>query len=145
MNAATRGMILHVDDEPLVLRTLAMVLEGDGYSVSGAASGPEALRLAGRGLRPDVLIVDFNLDPQMNGAEVAEELRLILGYAPPIILLSGDPSNAECPWVVDTPIWLARKPINPLLLLAAMPSLVELSRSTRGLTGSRPWGILARG
>ena len=83
--------------------------------------------------RPDVLIVDFNLEDELNGAEAAEQLRKALGYALPIILLTGDPSNAEAPWITDAPVWLAHKPTNGLILLAAMPSLVQLSRALRNV------------
>lgn len=131
MNADSPGLILHVDDERPVREGLALLLRMDGYDVHGAANGPEALQLAGDGLRPDVLIVDFNLGEPMNGAEVAEQIRGILRYTPPIIMLTGDLSNAESPWVTEVPVWLARKPLNPDLLLAALPGLVQLSRATR--------------
>ena len=133
MNAATAGTILHVDDERSARESLSMLLRADGYVVSSAASGPEALQLASAGLHPDVLILDFNLDQQMNGAELAEQIRGILHYAAPIIILTGDVSNAEFPCTTEVPVWLARKPLNPRLLLAALPSLVQLSRATRQL------------
>jgi len=133
MNIGTAGLILHVDDERSARESLSMLLRADGYAVSSAASGAEALQLASGGLHPDVLILDFNLDQQMNGAEVAEEIRRILDYAPPIIILTGDVNNAEFPCTTEVPVWLARKPLNPQLLLAALPSLVQLSRATRNL------------
>ncbi len=119
----------------MVRIAVAMVLEGERYSVSSAATGREAIRMVGRGLRPDLLIVDFQLDEEMNGAETTERLRHALGYAPPVIMLTGNPSNAEFPWITDAPIWLARKPMSPQLLLAAVPSLVQLSRLTREVAG----------
>lgn len=121
----------------MVREAMAMVLSGDGYSVSSAANGPEAIRLVARGLRPDLLIVDFKLEEDMNGAETTEELRCALGYAPPVIMLTGDPSSAELPWITDAPVWLARKPFSPRLFLAAVPSLVQLSRATRRLLSAR--------
>jgi DNA-binding response OmpR family regulator len=75
--------------------------------------------------------VDFNLGEDLNGAEVAEQIRGILGYTPPVIMLTGDLSNAEFPCVTDAPVWLIRKPVNPQLLLAALPGLVQVSRATR--------------
>ena len=114
-------------------KAMALLLSGEGYSIINAASGPEALRLVTDGLRPDLLIVDFNLGHAMNGAEAAEELRRALGYALPVIMLTGDPASAELPWITDAPVWLARKPLNPELFLAALPGLVQLSRATRAL------------
>jgi CheY-like chemotaxis protein len=133
MGVASPGIVLHIEDNPQVRKALAIVLSIDGYSVTGAVSGPEALELAAQGLRPDLLIVDFNLDEQMNGAEAAQAMRYTLGYCLPIIMLTADPSQAQFPWTIDSLIWLTRKPLNPQLLLGAIPSLVQLSRSLRGL------------
>lgn len=133
MNTNAPGVILHVDDERSVREALAMLLRADGYEVRSAARGPEALLLASGGLEPDVLIVDFNLQDEMNGADVAEHIRDILHYTPPIIMLTGDLSNAEFPSITEVPVWMTRKPLNPNLLLAALPALVQLSRATRPL------------
>jgi len=78
-----------------------------------------------------VLIVDFRLDKDMNGAEATEQIHRALGYPTPIIMLTADPSNAEMPWIIDAPVWLARKQLNRDQLLAAMPGLVQVSRSIR--------------
>jgi DNA-binding response OmpR family regulator len=133
MNASSPGIILHVDDEQSVRDALAMLLSADGYDNHSAARGPEALLMASAGLKPDVLIVDFDLRDKMNGAEVAEQIRGILHYTPPVIMLTGDLSNAEFPAITEVPVWLTRKPLNPHLLLAALPGLVQLSRATRPL------------
>jgi len=131
MNIESRGTVLHVEDEPMVRKAMVLLLTGDGYSVTSAASGPEAIHLIQEGLRPELLIMDFHLDEDMNGAEATEGIRRALGYALPVIMLTGNPSGAEIPWITDAPVWLARKPMNSQVLLAALPSLVQLSRATR--------------
>ena len=133
MTFDTPGLILHVEDERPVREAVSMLLRSGGYAVTSAAGGTEALELASRGLHPDVLIVDFNLHEQMNGAEVAEKVRRALGYTPPVIMLTGDLGNADFPRIVEVPVWLTHKPLNPELLLAALPGLVQLSRATRKL------------
>lgn len=133
MNTATAGLILHVDDERTVRTSMSILLHQDGYEVSSAASGTEALQLARGGFHPDVLIVDFNLGLKVNGAEVAEQIRQILGYTPPIVILTGDVSQAKIPRIANVVVWLTSKPLNPQLLLAALPSFVQLSRATREL------------
>jgi len=133
MNVSSTGVILSVDDERSVRDSLSILLRADGYEVSSVANGTEAIELATGGFHPDVLIVDFNLDPQMNGVEVADQVRRILRYSPPVIILTGDISNAKFPCITEVPVWLARKPMNPRLLLSALPSLIQLSRSTRNL------------
>ncbi len=133
MNAGAAGVILHVDDEQSVRASMAILLRTDGYQVSSAARGSEALQFVIDGLYPDVLIMDFNLGRPMNGAAVAEQMRKTLRYAPPVIMLTGDVGNANLPRMTDVIVWLTCKPLNPQLLLAALPSLVQLSRVTRKL------------
>ena len=47
----------------------------------------------------------------MTGTEVAEEFARLLGHAVPTVILTGDPANAEVPWLADAPVWVARKPL----------------------------------
>lgn len=133
MNTGSSGLILHVDDEQSIRASMSILLSTDGYKVSSAASGPEAVQLVRGGLHPDVLIVDFNLGQQINGAEIAEAIRRVLSYAPPIIILTGDVSHAKFPRIAEVVLWLTRKPLNPKLLLVTLPCLVQLSRATRNL------------
>jgi len=125
-----RGLILHVDDDEAMRRSTAMLLRSAGFETREAASGEHALSQADslRG-RLDVLIVDYNLGQSMTGTEVAEEFARLLGHAVPTVILTGDPANAEVPWLTDAPVWLARKPLLPDTLLAALPPLVDFRRA----------------
>ena len=127
------GQILHLDDERAVREAIALLLRTEGYAVHSAASPGEAVALARQGMDPDVLIVDFHLDEQMNGAEVAEQIRRILPHTPPIIILTGDLTAVVVPRNTDAPVWLTRKPMDPQRLLAALPGLIQVSRATRAL------------
>jgi two-component system, NtrC family, nitrogen regulation response regulator NtrX len=135
------GTILHVDDEQGVRESLALLLKGEGYEVASAAHGPAAMGLVGEGCQPDILIVDFNLEDEMNGADVAQQIRTGLGYSPPVIMLTGRPADAELPWVTDAPVWLAGKPLDPRLLLAALPGLIDVSRCMRAVRDRRTSGM----
>ena len=79
--------------------------------------------------RLDVLIVDYDLGFGLTGTELAEELARLLGHAVPTVMLTGDPANAEAPWLSEAPVWVARKPIYPDTLLAALPPLVAFRRA----------------
>lgn len=83
MNAGTAGLILHVDDERSVRESLSMLLRADGYVVSSAASGTEALQLASAGCRPDVLIVDFN--SPSNDTWRYPQLYVVIGIPPRVV------------------------------------------------------------
>ena len=107
-----------------------MLLRSAGFETREAANGEQALAQAEslRG-RLDVLIVDYHLGHSMTGTEVAEEFARLLGHAVPTVILTGDPANAEVPWLADAPVWLARKPLLPDTLLAALPPLVAFRRA----------------
>jgi len=125
-----RGLILHVDDDEAMRRATAMLLRSAGFETREATSGEHALAQAEslRG-RLDVLIVDYHLGGAMTGTEVAEDFARLLGHAVPTVILTGDPANAEVPWLADAPVWLARKPLAPDTLLAALPPLVDFRRA----------------
>jgi DNA-binding response OmpR family regulator len=65
--------VLVVDDEPVLVETIAYNLEQAGYEVTTAADGASALEVARRE-RPDLVILDIML-PEMDGLEVCRLLR----------------------------------------------------------------------
>jgi CheY-like chemotaxis protein len=69
-----KARILVVDDEALVRSMLLDVLAALGYETDGAVSAPEALALFTHN-DYDLVVIDF-LMPEMNGAELADRLRL---------------------------------------------------------------------
>ena len=76
--------VLVVDDDPRLLRALAINLRARKYAVDVAADGGEALEVATRH-PPEVVVLDLGL-PDMDGVEVIEGLR---GWSSaPIIVLS---------------------------------------------------------
>jgi two-component system KDP operon response regulator KdpE len=79
-----KGRVLIVDDEPQILRALAINLKALGYEIDAAQSGEEALqRAAAR--RPDAVILDLGL-PGIDGVDVIRGLR---GWSDvPIIVLT---------------------------------------------------------
>lgn len=64
-----------VEDDPDIRACMQEILEDEGYSVSTAADGAEALALLAKGRRPCVMLVDL-LMPVMDGVELIERLRL---------------------------------------------------------------------
>src|SRR5678816_1875110 len=70
----THGKVLIADDEPDILEILKYNLEKEGYQVSTAKDGNEALDKA-RHYQPDLIVLDMMM-PKKNGLEVLELLRL---------------------------------------------------------------------
>ena len=79
-------IVLCIDDNHEVLECEKEFLESFGYTVLTAPSGDKGLELASTH-SVDVVIVDYCM-PEMNGHEVAIEMRRLRPQAP-IIMLSG--------------------------------------------------------
>jgi CheY-like chemotaxis protein len=86
-----RRRILVVDDNPLGLRLIRMLLEKEGYSVSSAETGTAGLAELGEKIF-DLVICDHNL-PDMKGQELALAIE---DTVPKVrfILISGDEASA---------------------------------------------------
>ena len=86
MTTAAGQRILIVDDDPGIRRALHILLSREGYQVTQARDGMEALRLW-RGHGGDLVITDLHM-PEKNGIETIVEL---MSYSPGmrIIAMSG--------------------------------------------------------
>lgn len=68
-----KGKILIVDDEPNILIPLEFLIQEQGYQVTKASNGEEALQVAVAVL-PDIIVLDVMM-PGIDGFEVARRLR----------------------------------------------------------------------
>jgi two-component system KDP operon response regulator KdpE len=69
----TSARILVVDDEPQIRRVMRTTLTAEGYIVSDARSGEEALERLREDL-PDLILLDMNM-PGMDGLETCRAVR----------------------------------------------------------------------
>lgn len=76
--------ILVVDDDSALAEMLTMVLEGEGYAVTHAIDGNEALEKFDEDT-PDLILLDVML-PFLDGVQVCEQIRATSGV--PIIMLT---------------------------------------------------------
>lgn len=83
--------ILIVDDEPNLLTAIKHSLEQDGYQVTTASDGQEALRIF-YSERPDLLILDIMM-PEMDGWQVCQRIREMSDV--PIIMLTAKAEKAD--------------------------------------------------
>jgi len=65
--------ILVVDDEPNVVKSLTFVLRKEGYDVSSAANGEDAMAKV-RESKPNLMFLDAMM-PKKNGYEVCQEVK----------------------------------------------------------------------
>jgi DNA-binding response OmpR family regulator len=73
VSATKTAEVLLVEDDAVILNTLAYNLDRQGFGVQKATSGAEALKLA-RKLRPDLILLDVML-PGESGIRVCEKIR----------------------------------------------------------------------
>ncbi len=66
--------VMVVDDDGDILDMTRLVLEGGGFRVVPAASGPEALRTLEQS-RPDLILLDINM-PGMDGWQLLRMLKV---------------------------------------------------------------------
>lgn len=87
------SVVLVVDDEPLLRRMAARVLERHGHTAHEASGGEEALQLAAQlGSPIDLLITDMGM-PGMNGRELAQQM-LAAHPGLSVLLMSGYPDGS---------------------------------------------------
>ena len=85
MTPAARHRVLVVDDDKAVRESLRRSLEFNGYDVTLAADGAEALA-AMVGARPDAVVIDVMM-PRLDGIEATRAMRTA-GHDVPILVLT---------------------------------------------------------
>ena len=89
------GSILIVEDDPALRESLELFLKAEGYLTSSAVDGEHAIQLVQQmGLRPDLVMVDYNLPRELTGLQVMTRLRAALARPVPGLILTGDISTA---------------------------------------------------
>ena len=118
--------VLVVDDEPQILRALAINLRARGYDVRTAGSGREALEVAAAH-PPELVVLDLGL-PDLEGVEVIAGLR---GWTSvPVLVLSGRTDSGDKVDALDAGADdYVTKPFGMDELLARMRALVRRAGS----------------
>jgi len=87
--------VLIVEDIPEVMLIMVAVVYELGHNAHPALDGHEAIELIGKGLRPDLILLDLRL-PRMNGLQFYNNTRAIPDILnTPIILTSSDVLAAD--------------------------------------------------
>ena len=117
--------LLVVDDEPKLLRAIALDLKGEGYAVSTARSGNEALVSVAQRL-PDLIVSDIRM-PGMDGYALARRLRQNQSTAlVPIVFLTAKDTTADRIEGFRTGVdAYLTKPFEPDELLAVIASILS--------------------
>ena len=130
----TKGLILVVDDDPDIVATSRIILEGNGYEVRTASNGKEALDLLSQ-CKPDLMLLDVMMASDTEGFDLAFKLKEDPEFRGlPIIMLTAflDKVRTEGPgpfefilgeqWPVE---WLFEKPLDTKKLLAKIEAIFK--------------------
>ena len=90
-NGAFLGSVLAIEDEASVRSALRRLFNATGVEATIVATTTTALTLVReQGLRPDVLLCDYNLRGSPDGIETIRHLRAALGRNVPAVVMTGD-------------------------------------------------------
>ncbi len=102
--------VLLVEDEPMILEIMAESLRNAGYEVVEAVDGAQAVALvADPPKKFSVLVTDFHMPGDLDGAQVAHRFRAASPGAP-VVIATGRPDVVKPSWRDELGYVLLRKP-----------------------------------
>lgn len=114
--------VLVLEDDAGSRAALAEVLQGWGCEVTAAASLQEAMLQGPGPVRPDALVVDWNLPHGVDGLTAIAALRSALGHAVPALLVTAETTPDLQARAAAAGLPLLPKPIAPMKLRAFLQS-----------------------
>jgi len=121
LNDAFRGSVLAIEDEASVRIALGRLLKLRGVDATIVATATEALTLVSEhGLRPDVLLSDYNLRGSQDGMEAIKHLRAALGWKVPAVVITGDIRSETAASISSQGVSVLIKPFSGDELLEAL-------------------------
>ena len=117
--------ILLVDDEPDILEILSYNLSAEGYQISTASNGVEAVKKAKKHL-PHLIIMDVIM-PEMDGIEACEKIRILPQLKDTIITFltaRGEDYSQVAGFEAGADDYIT-KPIKPKVLVSKIKSLLR--------------------
>jgi len=125
-----RRRILVVDDEERMVRFIRLNLEHDGFQVSEAFNGKQAIQKL-RDVLPDLILLDIMM-PDLDGFEVLEMIREI-SNVPIIMLTAKGEEDDRIKGLEKGADDYVTKPFSPRELVSRVKAVL---RRTEGATGS---------
>ena len=122
--------ILLVDDEPDILEILSYNLSAEGYQISTASNGTEAVKKAKKHL-PHLIIMDVMM-PEMDGIEACEKIRTLPELKDTIITFltaRGEDYSQVAGFEAGADDYIT-KPIKPKVLISKIKSLLRRLNDT---------------
>jgi len=127
MPKTPKHRILIVDDDQSVCSTVALLLSDEGYKISKAQNGFDAL-LQMKSRTPDLVISDLNM-PQMSGFEFLSVIRRRFPQVLVVAMSGAYAAGDEVPGGVIADAFYAKGPSGPGTLVKLVATLLRTSAS----------------
>ena len=140
-----KGKVLVIEDDPEVQSLVRVLLQDAGHRVATAVDGPGALDfISSGGLRPDVILADYNLPGGLTGLEVVGRIRERLHHRIPAVILTGDISANTLRKVAVQDCVQLNKPVKPTRLIELIQELMPISQPRTPAAGWDADAIVSR-
>ncbi len=128
-HAPSNQTILIVDDEPINIKALQLVL-GDEHNLVFATTGEMALEMAAQDPQPDLILMDIVM-PGMDGFEVCERLKKDdrTRNIPVVFLTARWETSEEAKGLELGAVDYIRKPFSPPIIKARIRNHLELKKT----------------
>ena len=132
---ASNSRILVVDDTPANIQSLASILKEQGYQISVATNGKQALDALTR-VQPDLILLDVMM-PEMDGLETCRRLKAAEQWRHiPVIFLTAKTETTDIVQGFELgAVDYVAKPFNPHELLARVHTHLTMDELRRSLAG----------
>ncbi|MDO4717070.1 MAG: response regulator transcription factor [Propionibacteriaceae bacterium] len=127
--------VLAVDDEPSIVELLSMAMRYEGWEVTTASTGAEAVRAA-RETHPDAIILDMML-PDFDGMEVMRRVRAESPEVPVIFLTARDGVSDRIAGLTAGGDDYVTKPFSIEEVIARLRGLLRRTGATQARPGSQ--------
>jgi CheY-like chemotaxis protein len=124
---------LVVEDDEAIRETVCEVLRMEGFAVTEATDGLDALEVLEAGPLPDVVVLDFMM-PRMDGLEVLQHVRESerLRLLPIVVMTACGTFLVRCGAQLEDPrTLLIAKPFEVETMLAAISAVAPRASKTR--------------
>ncbi|MBK9174846.1 MAG: response regulator transcription factor [Flavobacteriales bacterium] len=131
MSGALMPKVLLVDDEPDIVELLKYNLEREGFAVSTALNGRDALKVA-KAERPDLIVLDIMM-PGMDGVEVCNQLRQLPEFKRTLItfLTARSEDYSQIAGFDAGADDYITKPVRPKVFVSKVKALIKRSGADR--------------
>lgn len=119
----SKGRLLVIDDEEIIIKSCKRSLSPEGYIVDTALSGREGIELF-KANHYDLVIVDLKM-PEMNGIEVMRQIKELNPDQKIMIMTGYDTIEHIVESISSGATHYLEKPFTPIILLERVKEVLE--------------------